>query len=277
MNDAMWSKPAVAANVALLGERGHAIATPESGHLASGHVGAGRLAGPAAIFAAMARAVGSGDLEGRRVVVTAGGTREPIDPVRFVSNYSSGKMGRELAVAAADRGAGVALVTTARQAPHPGVRERHVETAQEMLDAVRDEVRGAHVLFMAAAVADFRPARREAYKIKRDQRSELTIELTRNVDVLQELAREPGAEGVYRVGFAAEDRELFERAQEKLERKALDAIFANDISRPDIGFGADHNEGILLLRDGTRIEMERMTKREIADKVLDAVVPRLKP
>ncbi|HEY7198624.1 MAG TPA: phosphopantothenoylcysteine decarboxylase, partial [Candidatus Dormibacteraeota bacterium] len=258
-------------------ERGFAVVEPESGHLASGHVGAGRLPGAGVLLAALAAAAGAGrDLAGRRVLVSAGGTREPIDPVRFISNYSSGKMGYAVAAAAADRGAEVVLVTTAHHPAHPGVRERPVETADEMRQALREELPGVRLLVMAAAVADFRPARRVAHKIRREQRSELVLELERNEDIVRDLGREPGAEGVFRVGFAAEDADLLAKAREKIERKGLDAIFANDISRSDIGFAVDHNAGILLLRDGTRLDIERATKREVADRLLDAVVPRLK-
>jgi phosphopantothenoylcysteine decarboxylase/phosphopantothenate--cysteine ligase len=278
MNDAMWAKPAVAENVAVLRTRGCIVVEPESGHLASGHVGAGRLAGAPAVLLALGQAAGGRrDLVGRRVVVSAGGTREPLDPVRYVSNYSSGKMGFAVAAAAADRGAEVALVTTAQHPPHPGVRLRPVETAGEMRQALLDEIRGAHLLVMAAAVADFRPARRLPHKIRREERRELVLELVRNEDIVGELGRQPGAEGVYRVGFAAEDAELAAKATDKLERKGLDAIFANDISRSDVGFAVDHNAGILLLRDGTRVDFARMTKREVADGLLDVVVPRLKP
>jgi phosphopantothenoylcysteine decarboxylase/phosphopantothenate--cysteine ligase len=250
---------------------------PEAGHLASGHVGAGRLPGVGVLLAAMGQAAGGRrDLGGRRVLVSAGGTREPIDPVRFISNYSSGKMGFAVAEAAAGRGAEVTLVTTAHHAPHPGIRTRQVETAREMRQALLEELGGAHLLVMAAAVADFKPARRVEHKIRREEHGELVLELERNDDIVGELAGAPGAEGVYRVGFAAEDGDLLTRAAEKMERKGLDAIFANDISRSDVGFAVDHNAGILLLRDGTRLDFERMTKREVADRLLDAVVPRLK-
>jgi phosphopantothenoylcysteine decarboxylase/phosphopantothenate--cysteine ligase len=278
MNDAMWAKPAVAENVAALRAHGFTVVEPESGHLASGHVGAGRLPGAGVLLAALARAVGARrDLAGRRVVVSAGGTREPIDPVRFISNYSTGKMGFAVAAAAADRGAEVVLVSTAHHPAHPGVRVRAVETAGEMRAALREEQRGAHLLVMAAAVADFRPVRRLQRKIRREEEAgNLVLELERNGDIVRDLGREPGAEGVYRLGFAAEDAELLAKAEEKLERKGLDAIFANDISRADVGFAVDHNAGILLLRDGTRLDIERATKREVADRLLDAVVPRLK-
>jgi phosphopantothenoylcysteine decarboxylase/phosphopantothenate--cysteine ligase len=278
MNDAMWANPAVTENVNRLRQRGLLMVEPESGHLASGHVGPGRLPPAGTLLAAMAQAIGDRrDLARRRVIVTAGGTREPIDPVRFISNYSSGKMGHAIAEAAADRGGEVTLVTTVPHAPYPGVRERPVETADEMSRALREEVPGAHLLVMAAAVADYRPARRVAHKLRREQQAEVVLELERNEDIVRDLAREPGAQDVYRLGFAAEDAELLARAHEKLERKGLDAIFANDIGRADIGFGADHNAGILLLRDGTRLDFERMSKRDLADRLLDAVLPRLRP
>jgi phosphopantothenoylcysteine decarboxylase/phosphopantothenate--cysteine ligase len=268
MNDAMWGKPSVRANLASLLSSGLLVVEPEAGRLASGHAGPGRLAGAAALMEAMAQAVRARyDLAGRRVVVSAGGTREPIDPVRFLSNYSSGKMGFAVAEAAADRGAEVTLVTTAHHPAHAGLRLVAVETAAEMLEALRSALRGADLLVMAAAVADFRPAQRAAQKITREDRSELVLHLQKNTDVLAELAREPGSEGVFRVGFAAETEEL--------ELKGLDAILANDVGRDDIAFGSEHNAGLLLFRDGTRVEIERVSKREMADRILDAVAQRL--
>jgi phosphopantothenoylcysteine decarboxylase / phosphopantothenate---cysteine ligase len=278
MNDAMWAKQAVAENVETLRRRGYVVVDPDRGHLASGHTGAGRLPSTQVLLEAMAQAVGGRrDLVDRRVVVTAGGTREPIDPVRFISNYSSGKMGYAVAVAAADRGARVTLVTTAQHPPYPGVLVRSVETADEMREILRRELPGTDLLVMAAAVSDFRPVRKITNKIRREQQRELVLELEQNLDIVQSLAGEAASEGVFRLGFAAEDADLVANAQEKMERKSLDAIFANDISRSDIGFGVDHNAGMLLNRDGTRLDFERMTKREIADRLLDAVVPRLKP
>src|SRR2546422_2894180 len=170
MNDAMWAKEAVQENMTTLRRRGVTIIERESGHLASGHVGTGRLASSQTIFDAMAHAVRSRyDFAGRRVVVTAGGTREPIDPVRFISNYSSGKMGFALAAAAADRGAKVTLVSAAAHPDHRGVEVRHVETADDMLADLRVQIRGADILVMAAAVADFRPAQRAGHKIRREE------------------------------------------------------------------------------------------------------------
>jgi phosphopantothenoylcysteine decarboxylase / phosphopantothenate---cysteine ligase len=274
MNDAMWAKAAVAANLDLLRERGFAIVEPEAGRLASGHTGPGRLASAAAIFAALDAAVRARyDLAGRRVVVTAGGTREAIDPVRFISNYSSGKMGHAVAEAAADRGAAVVLVTTAPYAGHGGVSARHVESAAEMLAAVREDLDGAQLLVMVAAVADFRPARKAPGKIRREETESLELKLEKNVDILAELSRDGGAEGVFRVGFAAEDADLEQHAAEKLARKKLDAIVANDI-RGGV-FGSDENAGVMFFRTGERLELPRSSKRQMAERILDAVRERL--
>jgi phosphopantothenoylcysteine decarboxylase / phosphopantothenate---cysteine ligase len=276
MNDAMWSKPAVQDNVAKLRHRGVTVVEPETGHLASGHVGTGRLADASKLLKAMADAVRSRyDLAGRRVTVTAGGTREPIDPVRFISNYSSGKMGFAVAAAAADRGARVTLVTTANHPAHHGVEVRQVATANEMLAELRSEMKGADLLMMAAAVADFRPAKTAAGKIRREETPSLTLELESIPDLIATLGGEKDAAGVFRIGFAAEDSDLAGKAVEKMKRKGLQGIVANDISRKDIGFGSDHNAGIVFFADGSHHELEKMTKREMADRILDLVVPRL--
>ena len=276
MNDAMWAKPAVQANLATLRQRGVTVVEPESGHLASGHVGTGRLAASSRLLKAMAHAVGSRyDLAGRRVAVSAGGTREPIDPVRFLSNYSSGKMGFAIAAAAADRGAQVTLVTTASHPAHHGVDLRPVETAEEMLAQLKRELKGADLLIMAAAVADFRPAKTADHKIRREDTPKLTLELEPVPDLLASLAKEKDAAGVFRVGFAAEGSDLDAKALDKMKRKGLQAIVANDISRKDIGFGSDFNAGLIVFADGSRQEIERVTKRDMADRILDAIVPRL--
>ena len=275
MNDAMWAKQAVVANLAQLRERGFQIVDPESGRLASGHTGAGRLASATAIFAALESAVrGRYDLAGRRVIVTAGGTREAIDPVRFISNHSSGKMGNAVAEAAADRGATVVLVTTAPYSGHPGVRTREVESADDMLLAVREELDSADLLVMVAAVADFRPAQVATGKIQRENLESLELKLDKNVDILLELSRDSRAEGVFRVGFAAEDADLEAHATEKLERKKLDAIVANDI-RGGV-FGSDENSGVMFFRTGERLELGRSSKRAMAERILDAVRERLR-
>jgi phosphopantothenoylcysteine decarboxylase/phosphopantothenate--cysteine ligase len=274
MNDAMWAKPAVTDNLEVLRNRGFAIVAPESGRLASGHTGAGRLAGATEIFAALDAAVRSRyDMAGRRVVVTAGGTREAIDPVRFIGNYSSGRMGHAVAEAAADRGASVVLVTTAPHAERAGIAISRVESADEMLAAVREALGGAHLLVMVAAVADFRPAHAAPGKIRREDLDTLELKLEKNVDILAELSHDSRAEGVFRVGFAAEDADIERHAAEKLGRKKLDAIVANDI-RSGV-FGSDENAGVMFFRTGERIELERSSKRQMAERILDAVRERL--
>jgi phosphopantothenoylcysteine decarboxylase/phosphopantothenate--cysteine ligase len=277
MNDAMWSKPAVQENIAALRHGGVTIVEPESGHLASGHVGSGRLAGSSHILEAMARAVQSRyDMAGRRVVVTAGGTREPIDPVRFISNYSSGKMGFSIASAAADRGAKVTLVTTASHPTHHGIEFLRVDTAAEMAAELRSQLKGADLLLMAAAVGDFRPAKIATKKIRREDTPRFALDLEPIPDVVASLARDKELSGLFCVGFAAEDSELDAKAVEKMKRKGLQAIVANDISRRDIGFGSEYNAGVLFFADGSRHDLEKMTKREMADRILDLVLPRLK-
>jgi phosphopantothenoylcysteine decarboxylase/phosphopantothenate--cysteine ligase len=276
MNDAMWSKRAVQENIATLKQRGMTVVEPESGHLASGHVGTGRLAGSGQLLGAMADAARSHyDMAGRRVVVTAGGTREPIDPVRFISNYSSGKMGFAVAAAAADRGARVVLVSTASHPFHHGVDVRPVETADEMLAELRTQLDGADLLVMAAAVADFRPAMPADHKIRREETKRLTLDLEPIQDLVATLGGEKESAGVFRVGFAAEGSDLDAKALDKMKRKGLQAIVANDISRKDAGFGSDYNAGVILFADGTRQEIELMTKREMAERILDLVGPRL--
>ena len=276
MNDAMWAKPAVQENLATLRHRGVTVVEPETGHLASGHEGAGRLAGASTILNAMVHAIRSRyDFAGRRVVVTAGGTREPIDPVRFISNYSSGKMGFALASAAADRGAKVTLITTANHPQHHGVGVQRVDTAEEMLAELHAQLRGADLLLMAAAVGDFRPAKTADRKIRREETPNLNLELEPIPDLVASLAGDPALSTVFRVGFAAEDSNLDAKAEEKLKRKGLQAIVANDVSRRDIGFGSEYNAGALLFADGSRHELEKATKREMADKILDLVLPKL--
>jgi phosphopantothenoylcysteine decarboxylase/phosphopantothenate--cysteine ligase len=276
MNDAMWAKPAVQENVSVLRPRGMTVVEPETGHLASGHQGAGRLASSSAVLNAMVHAVRSRyDFAGRRVVVTAGGTREPIDPVRFISNYSSGKMGFALAAAAADRGAKVTLVTTANHPEHHGVEVQRVDTAEEMLAEMRSQLVGADLLLMAAAVGDFRPAKKADHKIRREETPSLTLDLEPIPDLVASLAGDQAMAKVFRVGFAAEDSKLDAKAIEKMKRKGLHAIIANDISRRDIGFGSEYNAGLLLFADGARHELEKATKREMADKILDLVLPHL--
>jgi phosphopantothenoylcysteine decarboxylase / phosphopantothenate---cysteine ligase len=277
MNDAMWVKDAVQENVAVLRRRGFTIVEPERGHLASGHEGAGRLASAAPILSALVHAARSRyDYAGRRVVVTAGGTREPIDPVRFISNYSSGKMGFALAAAAADRGAKVTLITTANHPEHHGVEVQRVDTSSEMLAELQSHLRDADLLLMAAAIGDFRPAKTVEHKIRREDTPHLTLDLEPIPDLIASLSSDESLARVFRIAFAAEDSDLDRKAIEKMNRKGVQAIVANDISRHDIGFGSDYNAGVLLFSDGSRHELEKATKREMSDRILDLVLPRLK-
>src|SRR5262252_4642222 len=227
MNDAMWAKPAVQDNISTLRRRGFTIVEPESGRLASGHEGEGRLAGSPAILNAMVHAVRSRyDYAGRHVVVTAGGTREQIDPVRFISNYSSGKMGFALAAAAADRGARVTLITTANHPEHHGVEAQRVDTSAEMLAELRSHLRDADLLLMAAAIGDFRPARAAEHKIRREDTPRLTLELEPIPDLVASIASDESLARVFRIAFAAEDSDLDRKAVEKMKRKGVQGIVA---------------------------------------------------
>lgn len=275
METGMWRNPATQANVALLRERGMHIVGPGVGRLASGASGAGRMAEPVEILGAARRLLGrEGPLAGRSVVVTAGGTREPVDPVRFVSNRSSGKMGYALAVAARDRGAEVTLIhgPTALPAPY-GVRDVSLETALQMRDSVLEDASTADVLLMAAAVADYRPVTAADQKIKKGE-DNLTVELIRNPDILLEVARRRETNGRPRVvvGFAAETEDLLANAREKLTRKRLDLIVANDVSAGDSGFAVDTNRVTLLDAAGEITPLPLLSKDEVAETVLDRVV-----
>ena len=274
MNNHMYEHPATRANLELLRARGAAIVEPETGRLASrGEWGVGRLAEPAAILAAVEAAldVAGGPLDGLRVLVTAGGTREPIDSVRYVGNRSSGRMGLALAEQAARRGADVTLVAANVMLPKPaGVRVIEVQTAAELLAAARKAFVDAHVLLMAAAVADFRPAEALGDKIKKTGRDRLALELEPTEDVLEALARERTPEQTL-VGFAAEHGAGgIEHGREKLERKGLDAVVVNDISRADIGFDAPDNE-VTIVTAGEQREVPLGSKEAVAGAILDVV------
>ena len=276
MHTEMWEHPAVQDNLSVLRRRGVHIVDPESGRLAGGDIGAGRLAEPARIVEA---AVGilsrsTGDLAGRRVLVTAGGTREPIDPVRFIGNRSSGKMGYALAEAAARRGADVTLVTTVDRAAPVGVSDVvRVETAAEMADAVLGRFGEVDVVVMAAAVADFRPKAQAAEKIKKAAGPpEILLEPT--TDILAELGRRKSTQ--YLVGFAAETERLVEQAAVKMAAKRVDLMVANDVTAPGSGFGTDTNRAVLIAPDGTTGELPKMAKIDLADAIWDQVAPQLK-
>jgi len=274
MNNHMWDHPATRANVETLRLRGAEIVEPETGPLASkGEWGAGRLADPATILGRVETVLGggSGSLQGLRVLVTAGGTREPIDSVRYVGNRSSGRMGVALAAEAAARGADVTLVgaNLAVDAPQ-GVSHRAVQTAAELRDAVEAAFDTTDVLLMAAAVADFRPAAAADEKIRKTGRDGLTIELEPTDDVLAGVSgRRAGSQTL--VGFAAEHGEGgLEHARDKLERKGLDAVVLNDIARADIGFDTDQNEVTLVTAAGDR-PVPIGPKRAVAAVILDEV------
>ncbi|MCS7276693.1 MAG: bifunctional phosphopantothenoylcysteine decarboxylase/phosphopantothenate--cysteine ligase CoaBC [Dehalococcoidia bacterium] len=271
MDSHMWEHPATRENVSRLRERGALVVGPEVGRLASGQVGPGRLAERETVLGAVRYVLGQryGDLRGRRIVVTAGGTQEPIDPVRYVSNRSSGKMGYAVAEAARDRGAQVTLVTAPTSLPDPyGVETVHVRTACEMRDAVLKACRDADALVMAAAVADFRPAQAAERKLKRGGRDSLVLEMVPTPDILGELR---GAEGLVRVGFAAETDDLLTNAQKKLQDKALDLLVANDVTAPGAGFGTDTNKVVIMHRSGQREDMPLMSKYDVAWHILDRV------
>ena len=268
MDSQMFENPATQANLETLRGRGMTIVGPEMGRLASGRMGPGRLPDSETILGAIRYVLGrGGDLAGRKVVVTAGGTREPIDPVRYVSNYSSGKMGYAVAEAARDRGAEVVLVSAPTALPTPyGMRLVAVQRAAEMRDAVVGECRDAQALVMAAAVADYRPTATAEQKMKRRAKT-LSLELTRTPDILAEAGK-----GFIRVGFAAESEELVANARRKLESKGLDLIVANDITGPETAFDADTNRVVILDRSGGEERLPVMTKYEVAQRILDRVV-----
>jgi phosphopantothenoylcysteine decarboxylase/phosphopantothenate--cysteine ligase len=299
MDGEMWSHPATQANVARLRDAfGYTIVEPESGPLASGQSGVGRLAELPRIVDAVVAAVGEApvraadaaarpprvepprepDFEGRRIVISAGGTSEPIDPVRFIGNRSTGKMGVALAEAAVARGARVTIVAANVSVPFPeDAALVRVETTAQMRDAVLDLVDGADALVMAAAVADFRPRRASTTKLTRDEG--VTIELEPTEDILagaSAAARAPGARRPrpVLVGFAAETGSL-DRAADKLRRKGVDLLVANDVSEAGSGFGTDTNRVTILAADGREQALPLMSKREVADRILDRVAAAL--
>jgi phosphopantothenoylcysteine decarboxylase / phosphopantothenate---cysteine ligase len=271
MNTWMWAHPATEQNLRVLKGRGAMVVEPDAGDLACGDVGPGRLASPARIGKAILEAAASGrSLEGRRVLVTAGPTREPVDPVRFLSNRSSGKMGYALAREAARRGADVILVTgPVSLAPPPGVRVVRVERAADMRDAVVAEVPSADALLMAAAPADFAVAEPAAAKIKRAA-GVPNLALAATPDILKEAAAAARTTAVL-VGFAAETQELLANAGRKLAAKGVDLLVANDVARPGIGFDADENEVVLLAAGRQAERVERASKTVVAGRILDRV------
>lgn len=274
MNVNMFQNSITQDNLAKLKARGFTIVDPEYGRLASGKMGLGRLADVEKIMGTIKQVLGrSGDLAGKQIVVTAGGTQEAIDPVRYVGNRSSGKMGYAMAEAARDRGAKVTLITAPTSLPEPaGIEVTHVETAVQMKEAVAKATAQTDALIMAAAVADYQPKSAAREKIKKEAAgADLTMELVRTPDILAEVKG-----NFLRVGFAAETENHVENAKKKLEQKQLDLIAANDVTSADSGFGVDTNKVTLISRDGKIEELPLMSKREVAERILDRVVKLLK-
>ena len=268
MDANMYDHPATQENLDKLRQRGVVIAGPAPGRLASGMMGMGRLLETPELMGYISATLGrQGDLAGRTVVVSAGGTMEAIDPVRVITNHSSGKMGYALAEAARDRGANVVLVTAASGLADPSmVKVVPVTSAQEMCDAVLEHVKAADALIMAAAVADYRPSNQADQKIKKSD-DDLSIALTRTTDILQ------AAQGSFvRVGFSAESQDLVKNAKAKVQSKDLDLIVANDITDPDSGFGRDTNKVALIGRDLKVEELPVLSKYEVSNRVLDRVL-----
>lgn len=270
METHMWQNAATQENMARLKQRGAYVVGPGAGRLASGASGPGRMAEPAEIFDMARYVIGcSGPLAGKRVVVSAGGTREPIDPVRYVGNRSSGKMGYAVAAAARDAGAAVTLISAPVELSAPaGVTRVSIETAAQMHAAVLAACEGADALVMAAAVADFRPQQASEQKIKKESAT-LSLPLARTVDILKDVsARFPG---LVKIGFAAESEQLLSHARAKLESKNVDIIVANDVTAEGSGFGVDTNQVTLLHKDGRIEALPLQSKAEVAERIVDAI------
>jgi phosphopantothenoylcysteine decarboxylase/phosphopantothenate--cysteine ligase len=269
MNDAMWMHPATQSNLAVLRARGHVIVEPDEGFLACGTVGPGRLAEVEKIVAAAADS--PHDLEGETILITAGPTQEPLDPVRYISNRSSGKMGYALAEASAARGAKVLLVSGPVALPcPPGVERAMIRTAEEMRDAVLARLEPATIIIKCAAVADFRVSSVPQQKIKKTA-ARLSLELDPTPDILAELGRKKGDRLL--VGFAAETENLKQEAKRKMQVKNCDMVVANLVGESaDTGFESDSNEVLIALRSGEFVEIPRASKREVAQKILDQIL-----
>ncbi|WP_173051346.1 bifunctional phosphopantothenoylcysteine decarboxylase/phosphopantothenate--cysteine ligase CoaBC [Nitrospira sp. KM1] len=270
MDGGMWTHPAVTAHVQTLRARGVVIVDPEEGPLASGRTGAGRLADEASILGAVGSAIFSRkDWSGHRFLISAGPTHEPIDPVRFISNRSSGKMGYALAEAARSRGAQVVLVSgPTALVPPSGVEMIAVESAEQMTNAIIARLAWSSVVIMAAAVADFRPKQAANQKLKKQAQCDTTLDLERTVDILSTVSALRDRQLL--VGFAAETQNLIPHAMEKLKSKGLDLIVANDVTAPGAGFGSEQNAATLIDRHGTISELPLKSKRRLADEILDA-------
>ena len=270
MDGNMYDNPATRENLDKLSSRGYTIAGPATGRLASGLYGPGRLLETPELLGYARLVLGrSGDLAGRKIVASAGGTRETIDPVRFISNRSSGKMGFAVAEAARDRGATAVLVTGPSALPAPvGVRVEKVVSALEMRDRLVEECRDADALIMAAAVSDWRPAESQASKVKKVGTQGMTLQLVQNPDIVADVQ----GDHLVKVGFAAETEDLLVNARSKLMSKGLHLVAANDVSADDAGFDGDLNRVILIDRDGGAEELGLITKYEVGHRILDRVL-----
>jgi len=269
MNVNMWNHAATQANLEILGKRGVKVVEPGTGYLACGMTGAGRLADNEAIVSAVLETLGaSQELTGETVLITAGPTREKIDPVRYLTNRSSGRMGYALAEAALRRGARVLLVSGPTSITTPGAAEvTRVESTEEMRDAVLKLLPGASIVIKTAAVADYRPKAAAEHKLKR--KGAMTLELEPTPDILQDVSRKKTSQIV--VGFAAETENMLENARQKLVAKNLDAIVVNDVSREGVGFDSDRNAVTIITRNEV-LEIAETTKWEVAQRILDQVV-----
>jgi len=279
MNVEMWNHPATRANIGLLRERGVLFVEPGVGYQACGEVGMGRLAEPEEIveraleiLKSQTSDFKSQDFTGEHVMVTAGPTVEDLDPVRFITNRSSGRMGYAIAEAARDRGARVTLISgPVKLQPLPNVETVNVRSTREMFEAVMGRIHDVTVFIGSAAVADFRPASRAAQKIKKDGRKTIAVELEETEDIIAAVGADPNRQGRVVAGFAAESQSLLEYAERKLREKRLDLIVANDITRADAGFDVETNAATILKRDGSRVELSLQSKRELADRLLDEI------
>lgn len=270
MDVGMFEHPATQASVKILEQRGVHFIGPAEGHLASGLVGVGRMVEPVEVIGAARWLLSrKGPLTGKKVVVTAGGTREPIDPVRLITNRSSGKQGYAIAQAAQDAGADVTLISTTNLPAPTNSTFIQVQTVAEMHAVVMKEATGTDLLVMAAAPADFRPARKASDKIKKEKGLP-AIDMVPTIDILLAVAEERGKSGWPKkvIGFAAESRDLLDNASAKLKRKHLDMIVANDISQPDSGFEVDMNRVTFIYSDGTADPQPKMNKQEVAEAII---------
>ena len=272
MDHQMWSHPTTESNVNKIIEKNIDIIGPEYGRLASGEFGLGRLASTANIISALKHKLGktSGDLIGCRIIVTAGGTREPMDPVRYLGNRSSGKMGYAVAEAARDRGADVILISSIERGTIDGVQLVNVETTQDMMDEVHKQVKSADAIIMAAAVSDFKFNSVQSTKIK-SKHQDINIHLTPNPDIIASVG-----DGIVKVAFAAELENIIEHATEKLQKKKVDFIVANDVGSTESGFNSDNNQVTIIQKNGNIDNLPLLSKIDVGHEILDRLINYLK-